>query len=206
MKSAKKELDNINKNIERSEWNINNGKPTKLYPKSTRMSGRTIYMIKYALIFGILTSTFYAFQNINTNNFMDFLNSQTLVYVGLAYTMIYIIWQWINNRLSRFPVEVVKSLKKPQRLQQTSLIPRTDRKVLLFSIIGYTLSMAFSLMIMIFLAVALISGTGETRVIWNHFGEMMFETILFICAFVVIVVGYYFTYKNFKQIVRRVVR
>ena len=56
-------------------------------------------------------------------------------------------------------------------------------------------------MVMIFLAVAHISGTGETRVIWNHFGEMMFETVLFVGAFIVILIGFYFTWKQFKKVV-----
>jgi uncharacterized Tic20 family protein len=110
--------------------------------------------------------------------------------------------QGVTNKLSKFPVEIVKS-RKPKVIKQSKPRLKDDSKSLLVSIIGYTLSLAFSLMVMIFLAVAHISGTGETRVIWNHFGEMMFETVLFVCAFVVIVIGYYFAYKNFKQIVKR---
>jgi len=170
--------------------------------KPFRISEKVANRIKYILILGVLLTTFYAFSSFNSENYIDFLGSQAFIYVAVSYVLIYICWQAFSNKLPGFPVEIVKSFKKPKPLQQTSLITRTNRKAMLFSIIGYTFGMAFSLMVMMFLVVALLSGTGETLVVWNHFGEMMFETVLFICAFIFVIIGYYFTYKNFKHVLR----
>jgi hypothetical protein len=72
----------------------------------------------------------------------------------------------------------------------------------LFSMIGYTVSMAFTVMVMIFLAVSWTGTKGLTIIYWNHFGEHNIETLIFIAAFVLILVGFYFTFKNFRETVK----
>ena len=166
--------------------------------KPIRISEKTVNSIKYILIICVLLTTYYVFSSINTNNYMDFLGSQTFIFVAVSYVLIYISWQTLSNKLPGFSFEIVKSSKKPKPLQQTSFTPKKDRKTMLFSIIGYTFSLAFSLMVMIFLAVAIISGTGETRVVWNHFGELIVEAVLFVVAFVFVIIGFIFTYKRFR--------
>ena len=174
--------------------------------KPFRISQRNANTIQYALILGVLITTLYAFMNFKQGNIMSFFGTQAFIHVALSYVFIYIFWQGITNKLSKFPVEIVKSNVKRNRPRQTRLHPmRNMRKTALFSIIGYTLSLAFTIMVMIFLAVAVFSGTGETRVIWNHFGEMAFETVLFICAFIVIIIGYVFTFRWFKQETKKVI-
>ena len=181
-------------------------KPSKRPIKPFRISQRNANRIQYGLILGVLLTTLYAFMNFKQGDIMSFFGSQAFIYVAISYVFIYILWQLITNKLSKFPIKIIKSSSIPRRINQSQPQLTTNRRASLISIIGYTLSMAFTLMVMIFLAVANLSGTGETHVIWNHFGELMFETILFVCAFVVTVIGYYFTYKNFKQIVKRVTR
>lgn len=134
---------------------------------------------------------------------MGFFGNQAFMYVALSYVFIYIFWQGINNKLTKFPIEMVESSVKQKKSKQiqTNLL-KTDRKAYLISMIGYTLSMAFSVMVMIFLAVAHLSGTGETHVIWDHFGELIFETVLFICAFVVVIIGYFYSYRLFKKAIK----
>jgi len=173
--------------------------------KPFRITWRTANNIKYGLILGVLLTTFYAVSNFNPTNYMGFFGTQAFMHVAISYVIIYLLWQWINNRFSKFPVEITKS-SNGKRTRQLRLQKNPDRKSMLFIMIGYTLSLAFSLMVMIYLAVAHLSGTGETHLIWNHFGEMTIETALFVCAFIVIVVGYCFTYKTFKQMVRKVVK
>ena len=177
--------------------------PSERPVKPFRISQKNANMIQYALILGVLITTLYVFMNFKQGNIMSFFGSQAFLYVALSYVFIYICWQGITNKLSKFPVEIVKSPSKPSRINQTQPQLTMNRRASLISIIGYTLSMAFSIMVMIFLAVAHLSGTGETRVIWNHFGEMTFETILFFCAFIVILVGYFYSYQLFKKDIRR---
>ena len=169
--------------------------------KPFRISQKNANMIQYALILGVLLTTLYAFMNFKHGDIMSFFGSQAFLYVALSYVFIYIFWQGITNKLSKLPVEIVKS-QKPKVTKQPKPRLKDDRKSLLISIIGYTLSLAFSLMVMIFLAVAHLSGTGETHVIWNHFGEMIFETILFIFAFIVIIIGYFHAYRLFKKAIK----
>ena len=171
--------------------------------KPFRISQKNANTIQYALILGVLLTTLYAFINFKPGDIMGFFGTQAFLYVALSYVFIYIFWQGITNKLSRFPVEIVESSAKPKKSKQiqTNLI-KIDRKAYLISIIGYTLSMAFTVMVMIFLAVAHISGTGETHVIWDHFGELIFETVLFVCAFVVVIVGYFYSYKLFKKAIK----
>jgi hypothetical protein len=180
-----------------------NEESPKKHPKSFKISQKNANMIQYALILGVLFTTLYVFMIFRQGDIMGFFGSQAFLYVALSYIFIYIFWQGITNKLSRFPVEIVESSVKQKKSKhiQTTLL-KTDRKAYLWSIIGYTLSMAFTFMVMIFLAVAHLSGTGETRIIWNHFGEMMFETVLFICAFIIIIIGYLYTYNLFKKKVK----
>ena len=130
---------------------------------------------------------------------MAFFYNQTLIYVVLLYALIYMLWQWIHNRFSRFPVEIVKS-SIATKTRQLRLQKNSDKKAMLFIIIGYIFSLAFSLMVMIYLAVAYLSGTSVTVVVWNHFGEMMIETVLFFSAFIFILIGFYFTWRQFKKV------
>ena len=171
--------------------------------KPFRISQKNANMIQYALILGVLVTTLYAFINFKSGDIMGFFGTQAFMHVALTYVFIYIFWQGITNKLSKFPIEIVESPVKPKKSKQiqTNLI-KTDRKAYLISIIGYTLSMAFSVMVMIFLAVAHLSGTGETHVIWDHFGELLFETVLFICAFVVVIIGYFYSYRLFKKAIK----
>jgi hypothetical protein len=177
--------------------------PSKSSVKPFRISQKNANMIQYALILGVLFTTLYAFMNFKSGDIMGFFGSQAFLYVALSYVFIYILWQGITNKLSKFPVEIVESSVKPKESKQiqTNLI-KVDRKAYLVSIIGYTLSLAFSVMVMIFLAVAHLSGTGETHVIWDHFGELLFETVLFICAFVVVLIGYFYSYRLFKKAIK----
>ena len=176
-------------------------KSTKKSNKPIRISQRIVYRIQYALILALIFTTLYAFINFKQGNIMSFFGSQAFIFVALSYVFIYIFWQGITNKLSKFPVEIVKS-QKSKIIKQTKPRLKDDGKSLLISIIGYTLSLAFSLLVMIFLAVAHLSGTGETHVIWNHFGEMIFETVLFVCAFIVIIVGYFHSYRLFKKAIK----
>ena len=171
--------------------------------KTFKITDVIVNRIKYFLIICVLLTTFYAFSNFNPNNYKDFFDSQAFIYVAVSYVFIYIGWQAISNKLPSFPIEIVKSSKKPQVDRQNLLILKTDRKILLFSVIGYTFSMAFSIMVMIFLAVALLSDTSQTLIIWNHFGEFMFETVLFIVAFIIAIVGFYFNFKLFRRVIKR---
>jgi len=176
--------------------------PSERSVKPFRISERNVNIIQYILILGVLITTLYAFMNFNQGNIMSFFRSQAFVHVAMSYVFIYIFWQGITNKFSKFPVEIVKSSPRVKRLKRPQS-QSAGRKASLVSIIGYTLSLAFSLMVMIFLLVAYLSGTNETLVIWNHFGEMMLETILFICAFIVVIIGYFYTYKLFKIEVKR---
>ena len=70
-----------------------------------------------------------------------------------------------------------------------------------FGFMSQLLAIPFVIMVMIFLSVAWTSGTGVTIVYWNHFGEVIIETILFCVCAVIIIVG---AYANFKRWHKRI--
>jgi len=79
-------------------------------------------------------------------------------------------------------------------MQQTD-----NNNTVLISMIGYTISMAFTVMVMVFLTVSWTGTKGITIIYWNYFGEHNIETLLFIAAFIVTIIGFHATYKNFQN-------
>jgi len=142
--------------------------------------------IKYTVIVFLLVTTVTAALQIDPWNPLRFIGIQQSLFIIVAYVFLFICWQALNNNLSRI-----------------TFIKRTKQRSydIVFILIGYTFSFMFSVMVMIFLFVAHYSGTGVTRIVWDHFGEMTIETILFAIAFLFTIYGYYHMihYMNRKK-------
>jgi hypothetical protein len=167
--------------------------------KALRMPEKMINGLKYGLICCMLITTIFVIKNIDLHHPIGFFGSKSFIYIAIAYVFIYLGWQVLNNNISVIPIEVMKEQKQKITSKEVNMGTTKDHKAMLIILIGYTFSFAFSLMVMIFLAVALISGTGVTRVIWNHFGEMMIETGLFVMAFVFVILGYIIAFLRFRR-------
>jgi uncharacterized membrane protein YhaH (DUF805 family) len=131
------------------------------------------------------------------------LQNPALVYHLALYTMILLVAVLVMiamlNLIRRTDIPWLPLFKaRPQ----AHSIPVSSGKTVLFSMIGYTTSMAFTVMVMIFLAVSWTGTKGLTVIYWNHFGEHNIETLIFVVAFVLISVGFYFTFKNFRETVK----
>ena len=68
--------------------------------------------------------------------------------------------------------------------------------------IGYTISMAFTGMVMIFLIASWTGTKGITIIYWNYFGEHTIETVLFIAAFIITIIGFHATFKNYQNTIK----
>ena len=131
------------------------------------------------------------------------LQNPALVYHLALYTMILLVAVLVMiamlNLVRRTDIPWLPLFKAKPRSQTA---PLTSGRTVLFSMVGYTVSMAFTVLIMVFLAVSWTGTKGLTIIYWNHFGEHNIETLIFVVAFVLISVGFYFTFKNFRETVK----
>lgn len=132
------------------------------------------------------------------------LQNPALIYHLALYTMILLVAILVMiamlNLVRRTDIPWLPLFKAKPKSQSVHLA--SSGRTVLFSMIGYTVSMAFTVMVMIFLAVSWTGTKGLTIIYWNHFGEHNIETLIFIAAFVLILVGFYFTFKNFRETVK----
>lgn len=169
-----------------------------------KLTKHTANMIQYGIIIGVVLTMLYAFMNISNGNLIGFFATDAFMYTAVCLVFLYISWQWINNNLSKFPISIIerknrtKQTKKNELKQKKTENPKQLKIEKIIQLAGNVFGLAFSIMVMIFLLVAHLSGTGETRIIWDHFGEMMIETVLFTIAFGFVVLGFVFMYKNLR--------
>jgi hypothetical protein len=160
--------------------------------------------LKYGLILCVLMEVFIVLMNLDFNHPLMFFSSQAFTSVAVSSVFIFLAWQALNNR---FKGVQFLNREKPriEPVRDSSFIKTPEKRldmVFILILIGYTFSFAFSLMVMIFLFVAYRSGTGVTRVVWDHFGEMTVETVLFAVAFFFVVLGYYHIIKRMRKMKR----
>ena len=132
------------------------------------------------------------------------LQNPALVYHLALYTMILLVAVLVMiamlNLVRRTDIPWLPLFKVKPKSQSVPLT--SSGRSVLFSMVGYTVSMAFTVLMMIFLAVSWTGTKGLTVIYWNHFGEHNIETLIFVVAFVLISVGFYFTFKNFRETVK----
>mgnify|MGYP006277191911 FL=1 len=167
--------------------------------KTKYLSIRTKHRIQHLIILGFLLTLFYAVSHVNQGSFQSFLSSTALVPITVSLVFLYLLWQWTENNLSKIPVKfsdkkIIKPKKKPIQSKQFNY----STILRIIHLAGYVFGLTFSTMVMIFLAVAHISGTGITRIVWNHYGELMIETVLFTIAFSIVVFGFIIECSFFK--------
>jgi len=137
----------------------------------------------------------YLFLNIPSNPLMLF-SSPALMPTVLGFVSIWFAWQFLDGKL-RFRPKIVKP--KPRATIKEKQPLTSDKKVAIFTFFSSGVSCAFVLMIMIFLSIAIYSGTGVTVVIWNHFNELWIESIVFSICAVIVFVGLYLQWKQIKK-------
>lgn len=147
------------------------------------------------LVFTLFIAGYFFIQS-DVTDLMSFLRSKTFVYLICAMVFISLFWSRLYGILEKVHKKQIAHLflKDRQSKKQGAY-----RFRFLFPIIGYTFSISFSVMVMVFLLVAYQSGTGVTIVIWDHFGEMTAETILFVIAFFFVLIGYYYEFQCYKN-------
>ena len=155
------------------------------------LSLRIKHRIQHLVILAVLLTVLYAVSQLNQGSFHRFLSSNAIGPITISFVILYLLWQWTENNLSKIPVKfndkkITKVKTKSNHVKQCnySTIPR------IIHLAGYVFGLTFSVMVIIFLAVAHISGTGITRIVWNHYGELMIETVLFTIAFSIVVFGF----------------
>jgi hypothetical protein len=150
---------------------------------------------QWLCIFALISLVGYTFFVFPVNNPLSFFKKSEFVQITLGLSVVYMVYNVISGNSKRFPIKIIDSVSIENKVHYKSNPVNVTR----FGFIGYGLSLAFTVMVMIFLGVALSSGTGRTVIHWNAFGEMYIEAILFSICFVVIIIGFILTYKNLKQ-------
>ncbi|MFA5101751.1 MAG: hypothetical protein WC525_01225 [Candidatus Thermoplasmatota archaeon] len=158
------------------------------------------------ILIGFVSLLGYLFLSIDVRNPMGFLKSSIFVYVIIATVTLYMLYRIISGNSKRFPVEIktyADVISEKLVTYRKSTEPNVTRFGFVGGIVGYALALAFTLNVMIFLAIAVVSGTGRTIIYWDRFGEMWFEVVLFGICFVVILIGFFFTWKTMKKGLRK---
>jgi len=177
--------------VDKEESNL--GMPRLIY-----LTQDMFNLLRYGLVFSVLIEVFIVLISLDLNQPLRFFSSQAFVFVAVSSVFLFLAWQALNNRFKWIMFIIRERQRTYQGKGRFFMKPSGKRLDMVFILIGYTFSFAFSVMVMIFLAVAHISGTGVTRVVWDHFGEMMFESILFVIAFFFVIYGYFHTLKDAK--------
>lgn len=155
--------------------------------------------LQWVCIIALISIVGYTFLVFPVNNALSFFKKSEFVQIAIGLSVVYMVYNVISGNSKRFPVEIIDTIQVDNKVRYTS----KESTVTRFGFVGYGLSLAFTCMVMIFLGVALTSGTGRTVIYWNVFGEMWIEAILFSICFIVIVIGFILTYKQLKQSLKK---
>jgi len=164
------------------------------------LSLRIKHRIQYAVILGVLLTLLYALLQVTHDSFHAFLSSTAIVTISISFVFLYLVWQWTENNLSKIPIKFSdKKTKKPKTKPSHAKQFNYSTLSRIIHLAGYVFGLTFSVMVMIFLSVAHLSGTGITRIVWDHYGELMIETVLFTIAFSIVVLGFIVEWKQVKN-------
>ena len=172
-----------------------------------KLQKRTVKMLKHLCIVGILLTVAYAFFSMG-DSYMGILYSPALVQIIVIFIGIFFAWQFLDNKLI-WTIEVTPNVIRKRSTHNN--IPKANSRqaqkvtnnvlgktYTTFGFLSTILAIPLVVMVVIFMFVAVSSGTGITIVYWNKFGEMWTEVIVFSLCSVLVIIGAIINYKNWK--------
>jgi len=69
----------------------------------------------------------------------------------------------------------------------------------IFPLIGLIMALPFIILNLIYVSVAMLSGTDYTIIYWDYFGEIIPELILFSFSFTIIMISLVITFINYRR-------
>jgi len=168
----------------------NNKKETTKYIAT--ISQRTQNQLQYLCIFGVLGVFFYLFSSLNFSNPMSiFHRTDVLINGTLGIIAVWFCWKLFRNELRyKFKIEPNSSVR-----ERFPPLKNKDIKSI-FPLVGLILCLPFVILNIIYIWVSY--PEGQVTIIYDHFGELLPELLLFNALFVIILFLTYKTYKNLK--------
>ena len=164
-----------------------------------KLTWRNKSRLMYLIICMMLMVSAFAFFSIPDGNIMGLFASPNLIWIILGYIGLYYCWDMVK----RATIVPNKIIPKKKDIGTTAIVWDDNSRLKTFGFISNVLAIPFVIMVLIFLALAHTSGTGITVVYWNVFGEMGFETILFVVSATIIFIGLVINFKRWKQDIKK---
>lgn len=167
-----------------------------------KISQRLLRQFQYLCILALLGVVFYIISNVNFAYPLQTLhNTGLIVNSTIGLVIIFFAWKFFRNELRfRFRIEQYSKGTKPSHQETLSVgIPDYRIKASLFPMVGLILAFPFVILNLVYLTVAWTSGTGETHIFWNNFGEIWIELFLMYGSFFVIFIALVVAIKNYRR-------
>jgi len=173
----------------------NDTKKTTKYIAS--ISQRTLNQLQYLTILGVLGVFFYLFSSLDFSNLMGIFRRTDVIINGtLGIIGIWFCWKLFRNEL-RFKFKIREYKPKQKTSEEKVFSPPKNKDVkALFPLVGMILCLPFVILNIIYIWVSY--PEGQVTIIYDHFGELLPELLLFNALFVIILFLTYKTYKNLK--------
>jgi len=168
------------------------------------ISQRLLRQLQYLCILVLLGVFYYIILNVNFGYPLQTLhNTGLIVNSTLLLVGVFFAWKLFRNELRfRFRIKPSRECSSPnQQILPVDISIKENYRVKksLFPMVGLILAFPFVILNLIYLTVAWTSGTGETHIFWNHFGEMWIEFFLMYGSFFVIFVALVVAIKNYRR-------
>jgi len=168
------------------------------------ISQRLLRQLQYLCILVLLGVIFYIISNVNfVYPLQTLYNTGLIVNSILLLIGVFFAWKLFRNELRfRFRIKTSREYFPDSQQVLPVDIPNKENyqsKTSLFPMVGLILAFPFVILNLIYLTVAWTSGTGETHIFWNHFGEIWVELFLMYGSFFVIFIALVIAIKNYRR-------
>lgn len=157
---------------------------------------------QWLVILALLCLVGYVFMIFPIRAPLSFFKHSNFLGVALSVFCIGIAWHVVSGKSQKFPITIVESIPRPQRVHTTSAKTRFGF-INVFPVITYGMSLGLVVNMLILVVVAFNSGTGKVIVDFNHFGEMHVEIVLFSIVTILCFLGLIVLFRNMKKALRK---
>ena len=167
-----------------------------------RLQKRTQKLVKnLVVLFGII-NVGYIFLNLDFSRWNYFFSTPVFLTSTLIFVSLFFLWKLFSNQLI-FQFEIIPNII-PLRQVKREKSTRNQRASTVFCFASDILVVSFVLLQLIYVYMAWTNPTHSVIILYDNFGEHLFETILFTGVAVIFFFGLYLKYKGFRKRMRNV--
>ena len=160
--------------------------------KITRKMQKNIQWISILLLLGTVG---YTMMNFDVNNYLGYFSSDALFPTIIGFIIVYFLWKFSKNELSKFPIEIIENKHKPKPSHNKTFVSN-KRRISLLSVISSILAVPFVLMVLIFTYTALGNPEHITIIYFDKFSEFWIEIIVFTISGGIVILGTIFNIRT----------